>query len=194
MGAPRFLVSPTGCEHGKLGVMSRHAAAPELRTERLVLKGHALSDFEDLAAMWADPEIVRFIGGRPSTREESWARLMRYGGFWSLLGYGFWCARTHEGRYVGDLGLLNGGRDLDPPFGDTPEAGWSLAPWAQGQGFAAEAMRAVLAWADANGIGRTVCMIEPGNGPSVRLAERLGYAQFALTRYHGAEIALFERG
>ena len=65
--------------------MTRHAAAPELRTDRLVLRGHSRDDYSDMVAMWSHPDIVRFIGGRPSTAEETWARLMRYGGFWALL-------------------------------------------------------------------------------------------------------------
>ena len=63
---------------------------PVLETERLRLRGHTLADFEPLAAMWADPAVVRFISGKPASREESWARLARYLGHWALLGYGFW--------------------------------------------------------------------------------------------------------
>lgn len=173
--------------------MTRRAQAPELRTDRLVLRGHALEDFPDSLAMWTDPEVVRFIGGRTFTAEECWARLMRYGGFWALLGYGFWTIRDHGGRFLGECGLLNGRRDLDPPFGDTPEVGWGLVPSAQGQGYGREALEAVLAWAEGQGIGRTVCLIEPANAPSVRLAEKVGFRQYARTRYHGAEVVLFER-
>ena len=39
---------------------------PVIETERLLLRGHRLDDFEALAAMWADPAVVRFIGGKPS--------------------------------------------------------------------------------------------------------------------------------
>ena len=46
------------------------------------------------------------IGGKPFTREESWARLLRYGGLWSLLGYGYWAVRDKEsGRFAGELGF-----------------------------------------------------------------------------------------
>lgn len=174
--------------------MIRRAAAPELRTERLVLRGHGPEDFGDMVVLWSDPEVVRFIGGRPSTAEETWGRLMRYGGFWPLLGHGFWTIRDHEGRFVGEGGLLNARRDLDPPFGETPEMGWALTPAAQGKGYAREALAAVLTWAAGEGIGRTVCLIEPANTPSIRLAGKLGFTEYARTRYHGAEVVLFERG
>ena len=39
------------------------------------------------AAMWADERVTRFIGGKPSTREDSWRRFMSFPGHWALLGY-----------------------------------------------------------------------------------------------------------
>ncbi len=37
---------------------------PEIETERLRLRGHALCDFDACAAMWAEPAVVRHIGGK----------------------------------------------------------------------------------------------------------------------------------
>src|SRR5690606_7603589 len=100
---------------------------PVLETERLRLRGHAMPDFESVAAMWGDPEVVRFISGKPSTREESWARMLRYPGHWSLLGYGFWLIEEKEsGRFVGEGGFADFMRAIEPPF-DAPEQGWALA-------------------------------------------------------------------
>ena len=39
--------------------------------------GHRREDFDACAAMWANPDVVRYIGGKPFTREEVWARLLR---------------------------------------------------------------------------------------------------------------------
>lgn len=77
-------------------------AVPTLETERLILRGHGVDDFGDSAAMWAEPEVVRHIGGRPFTREESWSRLLRYIGHWSALGFGYWVGAWK--------GLRDGGR------------------------------------------------------------------------------------
>ena len=41
---------------------------PVIETERLILRAHKLDDFDALAALWSDPTIVRFVGGKPSTR------------------------------------------------------------------------------------------------------------------------------
>ena len=66
------------------------AQVPVLETERLKLRGHRLDDFIASAAMWADPNVTRHIGGKPLTEEESWTKFLRYVGHWALLGFGYW--------------------------------------------------------------------------------------------------------
>ena len=171
------------------------AIAPMLFTERLRLHGHGLRDFAESAGMWADPDVVRFIGGRPFTEEEVWTRLLRYVGHWAALGYGYWVIReAASGRFVGEVGFADFKRALDPPF-DAPEIGWALAPWAQGRGYGLEAIQAVLAWGDGHFVtgARTVCMINPGNIASIRVAQRAGYREYARTNYKGAATVLYER-
>lgn len=167
---------------------------PIIETERLRLRGHRLGDFDDVAAMWATPEVVRFITGKPSTREESWARLLRYPGHWALLGYGFWAIEEKaSGRFVGEGGFGNFMREIEPAI-DAPEQGWALAPWAHGKGYASEAVRAMLAWGETH-FGRSdfVCMIAPENTPSLRLAEKLGYREYARAPYKGEPSILLRR-
>lgn len=118
--------------------------APTLVTERLRLDAHRLDDFESLAALWADPLVVRYIGGTPRDREDS-GRLMRYAGHWALLGYGNWAVRDKQsGEYLGSIGFFDGLRDITPAL-DAPEMGWTLVSSAHGKGYATEALRAALA-------------------------------------------------
>src|SRR4051794_10632439 len=120
---------------------------PTLSTERLRLVPPDLAAFAESAALWSDPQVTRHIGGRPSTPEEVWARLMRYVGHWSLLGYGYWCVREKVGgRFVGEVGFADWRRDLEPSFDGAPEAGWALTPAFHGRGYASEAVAAMLAW------------------------------------------------
>jgi RimJ/RimL family protein N-acetyltransferase len=113
---------------------------PSLDTDRLTLTAHTLAGFEECAAMWADAAVTRFIGGRPASREDVWNRLLRYRGLWALLGYGYWAVNEREtGRYVGDVGFADFHRDITPSLDGAPEAGWVLATWAHGRGFATEA-------------------------------------------------------
>lgn len=168
--------------------------APALDTERLILRGHTPADFDECAAMWGDPRVTEFIGGRPSTAEEVWTRVLRYAGMWALLGFGYWVVRERDtGRFVGEVGFADFRREVTPPL-DVPEAGWVLAPWAHGRGYATEAVRAALAWGDAHlAAPRTVCMIAPENAPSIRVAQKLGFREFARTRFKGDDTLLFER-
>lgn len=169
-------------------------APPTIVTARLTLRAHTVGDFAESAAMWADEGVTRFIGGRPSTDEECWQRLLRYGGLWALLGFGYWVVRERRTEtFVGEVGFGNFRRELDPPFGDTPEIGWALSPSAQGQGYAGEAVQAAVGWADAQGFDRTVCLISPDNAPSIRVAERAGYRDYTRTHFKGSPTILFER-
>ncbi|GBQ34006.1 GNAT family N-acetyltransferase [Gluconacetobacter azotocaptans] len=148
-----------------------------IETERLRLSLHQATDFDDLREMWGDPNVVRYISGVPSSEQESWFRLLRYRGLWDLLGYGYWCVRSKaDGRYVGDVGFADLKRLIEPPLGAVPEAGWVLASWAHGRGFATEALRAALAWMDGRGVDRTVCIMASENDTSRRVAEKCGYS------------------
>lgn len=167
---------------------------PVLATKRLALNAPSPADLEESAAMWADPSVYRMIGGKPFSREEVWQRLLRYIGHWQTVGYGTWTIReSATGRYVGEVGLMDSRRATEPAFEGTPEAGWALTGWARGQGFASEAIGAMLDWADQQGIVRTVCIIDAINTSSIRLADRCGYRFLAAARYRDAPIDLYER-
>jgi RimJ/RimL family protein N-acetyltransferase len=170
-------------------------AAPPLDTDRLTLRAHRRDDLADTAAMWGDPEVTRHIGGRPFSREECWWRLLRNIGHWQVMGFGYWVVRERgTGRFVGEVGLADLLRDLRPSFEGAAEAGWVLSPAAHGRGYATEAMRAVLAWSDAHLAGkRHVCMIDPGNDASIRVAEKLGFRELARSTYHDEPAILYER-
>ena len=174
---------------------SPRRSCPVLTTARLSLGPHEAADFGDMLTTWQDPVVVKYFGGVPSTPEECWARLLRYAGLWRLLGFGYWRVRERAtGRFVGEVGLAEFRREISPSLAGWPEAGWVLAPWAHGQGFAREAAEAMLAWAD--GVlqaRRTVCLIDPGNASSLALAAKLGFEPFAHTHYKGKPSTLLER-
>ncbi len=169
--------------------------AVRIETSRLVLDAHRREDFEALCALWADPQVVRHIGGRPSTRHESWQRLLRYHGYWPLLGYGFWAVREKAGgRYIGDIGFHDVCREIEPSIFGIPEAGWVLAPSAHGQGFANEALAAALSWLDTEAAHpASVCLIAPGNAASIRLADRHGFGGRRTVRFMNEDTLLFQR-
>jgi RimJ/RimL family protein N-acetyltransferase len=164
-------------------------------TPRLRLRLHRADDFEACYAIWSDPDVVRFLGGRPLSREEAWARLLRYVGHWTLLGFGMWAVeRRDKGEYIGDVGFFDGKREIEPPFGDAPEIGWVLASNAHGKGYATEAVSAAIEWRDARfGRVRTVCIVHPENAASLRVAEKCGYRETHRTTYKNEPAIVMER-
>ena len=165
-------------------------------TPRLLLRPYALTDFDAIHALRSDAETMRFIGGKALTREESWQRLMRAAGHWALLGFGFFVVvEKAGGRVIGEAGLMRAERGLGEQFDPYPEAGWLLSPQGRGHGYAQEAMRAALAWfAESHGPSRSVCIIDPANAASLRLAQKLGYKAFGTTHYKDSEVTMLERG
>lgn len=84
---------------------------PAIETERLTLRGHRLEDFAESAAMWADPEVTRYISGRPFSAEEIWARLLRYVGHWSRQT----CARSGSRKNVDTPSAIARSTRVIPP-------------------------------------------------------------------------------
>lgn len=178
--------------------MSHSLAArdvPVLETERLRLRRHHADDLANCAALWADPEVVRYIGGRPFTREETWSKILRYAGHWALLGYGYWVIEDKSTKiFLGELGFADFRREIEPPLDGMPELGWVLAPHAHGRGLATEAVRAALAWGDRHlGAARTACIIAPEHRASIRVAEKCGYRLLTATTYKGEPTLMFMR-
>jgi RimJ/RimL family protein N-acetyltransferase len=172
-----------------------HRSAPVIETARLRLRGQVESDLDTLVDYWSQEDVYRHIDGKPRPREDVWRRLLANAGTWALLGYGSWLVETREGQFVGTFGLLEAKRELSPAFhpGEI-EVGWSLAPEAQGQGFALEALTAVLAWADRELPSRTlVCIINPENVRSLKLAAKTGFRERGPASHHGRDVIQFER-
>lgn len=168
---------------------------PLIETERLYLRGFRESDLGAQASTLGDPEVVRFLGGNPFSREDTWRRMATAAGLWGLLGYGYWAVeRKAEGDLIGQVGFSDFKRDLRPSIENLPEMGWIFAPHGQGRGYALEAVTAALDWADANLPGLEVpAIIDPGNSPSIRLAERAGFDSSEEALYRDAPILLLRR-
>ena len=168
---------------------------PVLKTERLLLRGAVASDFEDSAAMWGDPEVVRHIGGQTRDRQDAWFTLCRMRGMWDLVGLGNWtvCDRM-TGEFYGEIGLADFMRGMTPDISGVPEAGWAYARHAHGRGIATQALQAVLDWSDqTRKSSRIVCIIDEDHIASHRVAAKCGFQFVTNTEYRGSPVQLLER-
>ncbi|MFO0679406.1 MAG: GNAT family N-acetyltransferase [Polyangiaceae bacterium] len=164
-------------------------------TERLTFRLPGEGELEAACAVWSDPDVVRYVGGKPFGREEVWTKILRGLGMWHALGYGYWAVRERStGAYVGEVGFADFHRDMVPSIEGVPEGGWVLAKAFHGRGFATEAVTAALGWLDRHvPASRSVCIIDGGNLASRRVAAKCGYVPVTETAYKGTPVTLFER-
>jgi RimJ/RimL family protein N-acetyltransferase len=146
-----------------------------LTTARLLLRRWRPDDLDPLAAMDADPEVMRYIGdGSTRDREQTATTLALMERHWDEFGYGLFAteiAATDE--FVGWIGLATP-RFL-PEVMPTVEIGWRLARRFWGQGLATEGAAAVLRFAFVDcELDRIVSIRHVDNHASGRVMEKLG--------------------
>ena len=146
------------------------SADPCLETPRLRLRQFVESDLDDYARMTADPEVMRFVGGAPYTRDEAWRSLGYILGHWKIRGFGLWAVEERSsGALIGRIGLYR------PEGWPGLEVGWLVARSRWGEGFASEGGAASMDHAfETLGARRLISVIEPMNAASIRVAEKLG--------------------
>jgi RimJ/RimL family protein N-acetyltransferase len=142
-----------------------------LETDRLRLRPFVLDDFEDHAAMVADPEVMQFLGdGKPLPRFAAWRTLCSIVGHWGLRGYGMFAVMERStGRFVGCVGpvLFEGWLGF--------EMLWTLRSEDWGKGYATEAVARCLEHAFIElRQPHVISLIAPENLRSIRVAERVG--------------------
>lgn len=158
---------------------------PELRTERLRLRAWRIEDFARYEAFSADAEWNRYRHDGLD-RVKAWTEFTSVVGQWPLRGYGAWAIdRLEDGAHIGYAGFWH---PADIPV---PELYWGLYRDAAGRGYATEAARRALDWWRARNGGPLVTYCHPENGPSRRVAERLGAQLSGTVKLRGKECLLF---
>ena len=155
-----------------------------IETERLKLRQFTIEDTAAVAGMLADPEVMRYVGGSPQTKDwEIWRSITSALGHWALRGYGPYAVEeTASGKVVGRIGLLN------PVGWPGVEIAWTLARAAWGKGYATEAAAAVARVGfGALKADRLISLIDLKNVNSQKVADRLGAVREGTTDYFGAD-------
>jgi RimJ/RimL family protein N-acetyltransferase len=142
---------------------------PRIETERLILRPTRAEDLDGWAALMADPESSRFIGG-PVPRAAAWRGMMCMAGAWACQGFAmFSMIDKASGRWIGRTG------PWQPEGWPGTEVGWGVLNAFAGRGLAYEAAVASIDWAfDTLGWSEVIHCIDPANIASQKLAARLG--------------------
>jgi RimJ/RimL family protein N-acetyltransferase len=159
-----------------------------LETERLLMRPIADDDFEAVAALYGDPDVMRYIGLLgPLTPEQTRERVAFMVDHWRKHGFGMWSLRLKDGgAFVGRCGM----RYLDNTT--EIELGYTLAKAFWGQGYATEASRAVVHHAfDVLKLGRLVAIADPANTASVNVMKKLGMTFERVGHFYGSECVLY---
>ena len=111
-----------------LGRTSRMPSLPayQLKTDRLRLVPCDDEHLEGLSALNSDPEVMRFISGRPETRSETQHMIDRVKARWTRYGYSWWSFIELASDQIVGAGCIQNLRrtGADPDLSCPLEIGW----------------------------------------------------------------------
>ena len=144
-----------------------------LETKRLHLRHLVIEDLDNLYALYQDPEIRKYFPEGTLSYEETKEELE-----WHMNGHpeypklGLWATIHKEtGRFIGRCGLLPW--EIDGTL--EIEIAYLLDKNFWHQGLATEAASGILTYAfDTLNLSRIICLMDPNNVASQKVAERLG--------------------
>jgi ribosomal-protein-alanine N-acetyltransferase len=142
-----------------------------IETPRLLFRPLTPGDAEDLAAIYADPDVMLFFEGTRSL-EHAVREIEECRRWYVRLGFHFWATIHKEDRkFIGRCGLLpqvlDGRREV--------EVAYMLARRHWNQGLGTEAARAITEYGfERHTFRRLVSIIAPSNLASIRVAEKNG--------------------
>jgi len=147
---------------------------PELRGERVLLRGWREDDLEPFAALNSDPRVMAHYPALLTRAESDAFVLERAVPAFAERGYGPWAVEVPGvAPFIGYVGLL--APTFEASFTPCVEIGWRLAFPAWGHGYATEAARLAIAEGFAeSGLDEIVSFTVPANRRSVAVMKRLG--------------------
>jgi ribosomal-protein-alanine N-acetyltransferase len=159
---------------------------PAIETDRLLLRMFGPEDLDELARLFRDPLVMKYVGdGQPVSREETERALESIIRHWQTHGFGRWAAvdlQTQE--FIGFGGL----RSL---FG-TPEVVYHLASAHWGKGLATELARASLRFGfETHRFEGIVAITKPPNAASIHVMEKLGMHYEKHARYYDIDVVQY---
>lgn len=143
-----------------------------METPRLIIREMTLDDLDDLYNIY-DENVTKYVEKLYEDRKEEEEFTSAYiKNMYGYYGYGLWILQLKDGTVIGRAGISNRMVDGEVKL----EAGYLIGSSFQGNGYAYEAMNAIIEYSfnelESDEIN---CFINEENKSSIRLAERLGF-------------------
>ena len=153
---------------------SENAANVVAESDRLLLRRVTPDDFDDLLALYTDPDVMRYSPNGPLGRDEVREWLDRNLKSYALWGVGMCAVVLRDEGFAGVCGINR----FDDVEGRLEfEIGFRTAKRHWNKGITTEAASAVRDHGFGElGMERLVSLVDPRNIPSVRVAEKVGMA------------------
>ena len=177
-----------GCDAAPGMGQAVEADSTVLETPRLRLRMFRQADTEAYGDMLADPEVARHLShGQPLSPLEAWRHMAMVLGHWQLFGFGPWAVEERaSGHLIGRIGPYY------PPGWPGLELVWTIRRQWWGQGLATEGAGAALASIFRKmAPDQVISLIRPKNGPSIRVAEKIGQQPLGSMEFRGREVLVY---
>jgi RimJ/RimL family protein N-acetyltransferase len=159
------------------------------QTSRLTLRTFEAADATDLAWIYSDPDVMRYI---PPGAPWDEAKIERFVAIcqerYVTPGFGMWAVALNDasGKIVGHCGIQHLAKTEDV------EIAWLLGKAYWNRGYATEAARAVLSLGFGKaGLSRIVAVAEPPNGASLRIMQKLEMVLQGPVQYYDRDLTMY---
>lgn len=161
-----------------------------LTTARLRLVPFDESHLDGLNELNSDPEVMRYLGGQPETRDQTMEAIQRVKTRWAEWGYSWWSFFEQEGGALIGAGCIQHlGRDKANPL----EIGWRLRKDRWHKGLASEAAETMAGFAFDTldtPLLTSVCHVD--NAASATVMQRLGMRYRGTERWYDMDALAYE--
>jgi len=146
---------------------------PIIRTPRLAIRNWTLADLPAMAAINANPEVMRYFPAT-QTEEETKGFIQRAQKSYEEHGYTYFAVdHLVDQKMIGFIGLAY--QKYESPFTPATDIGWRLDPAYWGRGLATEGAKASLKYGlEELKLSKIISVAVKQNLPSIKVMEKIG--------------------
>ena len=163
----------------------------QIDSDNFIMRSVKTSDLNDLAEIWADPEVTRFLPsqGLPISLENTQKSLQSFVEHWQHRKYGIWAIVDQDSfQMIGYCGLryLNELNEVEVLYG--------LAKAYWGQGIATKAAKATITYGfKIVKLERIIAMVLPDNIASIKVIANAGLQYKKQIHIFGLDVLYYSR-